>query len=410
MHLTLKGAVGILARPLLFFLYLVSGWIPRQPGRWVLGSWSGWRFADNSGALFEYINEINPADIEAIWISRDATIVDRLRARGYRACRPWSLEGLHACLTASVYLYDGLSKDINHWTSRGACHVLMHHGAGIKKVERAIEHPQHRLYQLFHGNLFQRFIWSLAIPWHHVRANFGIATSPENLAKSELNFGFRPGEQAITGLPRNDYIFRTPPVDPTDEDVIWLLEQKESQRPVFIYLPTFRDDPTHFSIPWQDLSEMSERLGITILIKPHLVDAQRKNRSSAVGCSRIHMAIGDGYLNRLFPLVDGLIGDYSSATFDFMLTGKPVVFFVPDIGQYQQYSRSLHYDYNEVTAGPKAQTVPELESAIAAALSAGVGDWADQYESVLARFHTYRDGQSSERSYREIRRFCYPVQ
>jgi len=403
MHLTLAGVIGVLGRPLLFLLYFVSGFIPRRPGRWVFGSWSGWRFADNSGALFEYINQVNPPNLEVIWISRDATIVDTLCARGYRAYLPWSPAGLHSCLTASVYIYDGLTRDINHWTSRGARRVLLHHGSGIKKVERAIQHPQHRLYQLFHGNVFQRVFWTLLIPWHHVRADFGIATSPDQVKTSEENYGLRPGSQAITGLPRNDCLFLEPPADPTDEDIVWLLAQKQAQRPVFFYLPTFRDDPTHYSIPWLDLNNMCERLGITILIKPHFVDAQRHHEKGAAGCSRIQLATGDSNLNRLFHFVDGLVSDYSSSTFDFMLTGKPVIFFVPDLDQYLHYSRSLHYDYDEVTAGPKAKTLPELESAIRAALSTGVGEWAAQYETVLKRFHTYRDAHSCERSYQKIR-------
>jgi hypothetical protein len=63
-------------------------------------------------------------------------------------------------------MYDTIPKDVNFWLSRGASLVLLRHGIGLKKIERAIDSPDHRLFKLFHGNRLQRFVYGLAMPWH----------------------------------------------------------------------------------------------------------------------------------------------------------------------------------------------------------------------------------------------------
>jgi len=208
MILTLEGALGVMLRPLLFILYFLSGFIARNPHRWVFGSWSGKRFADNGAAMFEYVVARDEPFVEPIWISRDAGVIRGLRNRGFAVYHPWSIKGMLACLTAGVYVFDGLTKDINHWLSRGARRILLRHGVGIKKVERAIEHPAHRLYKLFHGSARQRLVWSYLLPWHLVRPDLVVATSPDHVQQAQDYYGVSAEKVAITGFPRNDRLLR----------------------------------------------------------------------------------------------------------------------------------------------------------------------------------------------------------
>ncbi len=409
MKLNLSNLLSALARPLLFGLYFFSGFLPRNRTRWVFGSWSGWRFEDNAGALFEFLHERPDTvgnSIEVIWITRDPRIVERLTARGYQACLPWSPQGLWACLTAGIYLFDGLTKDINHWTSRGAIRILLHHGGGIKKVERAIETPGHHLYQMFHGNIVQRMLWTFLLPWHRVVPDYAIANSPAQIRQAIACYNVRVDQQSITGFPRNDCLF-DPPVDASDDpDVRWMRSQRNAGHPVFLYLPTFRDDASHFDDPMPMLDELCAKLDIRLVIKPHFVDEQRRNGKEHSAWKHIHVARADGYLNRLFPESDGLISDYSSVTYDYILTGKPVVFYVPDLDDYLTHSRTLFYDFNDVSPGPKARNPAELEKALRDVIESGHGQWDEMYQRVLAEFHAIRRPGASERVYQEIcRRF-----
>ena len=402
MKFWLENILGLLLRPLLFAVYFLSGFVPRKPDRWVIGGWSGKRFADNSAALFEHVTAHESDAIEAIWISSNANILTELRGRGFRAFHPWSFAGVHACLTAGVYAFDGLTKDINHWLSRGARRVLLRHGVGMKKIERAIEQPGHRLYQLFHGNLAQRTLWSYLLPWHLVRPDMLIATSPLHAAQGQEYYGVGPDRMAITGFPRVDRLMSADSDQPNEEVRAILENLALRDVPVYLYLPTFRDVPAGFEFPLEDMRAMAKRLGIILLVKLHYVDRERYQSFESDPDSGLQLIDAHIDPNLLFDAVDGLISDYSSVTFDFILTGKPVLFYVPDLEDYLRNSRTLYFNFNEITPGPRAQSVTELEAALRTVMDNGLGEWRGQYQAVLDRFHTYRDAGSSERTCKEI--------
>lgn len=392
-------------RPGLFLIYWVSGLLPRNPRRWVFGCWDGERFIDNAAALFSYAAALRESGVEPIWISRDAGIIRALRAQGHAACHAWSPSGIHACATAGVYVYSGLTKDINHWLSRGARRVLLRHGVGVKKIERAIDNADHHLYKLFHGTALQRLTWSYLLPWHCVRPDLALATSPEHARQGEVFFGIGAESIAITGFPRNDDLLAGRQT-PLPGDLQHALASARRQGlSVFLYLPTFRDDAAHSSFDWRELDAAAERSRILLVVKLHFVDAQRALGRDAGGLRHICMADPELDPNRLFLEVDGLVSDFSSVVYDFMLTRKPVIFYVPDYEQYVR-SRSLYFRFDEVTPGPKARNADELAAALADAVRNGRGNWADQYEQVLDRFHTHQRPGACERAYAEIiRRF-----
>ncbi|MDH3647972.1 MAG: CDP-glycerol glycerophosphotransferase family protein [Gammaproteobacteria bacterium] len=405
MVIDLKTLFGVLARPLLFLIYFLSGFFPRNRHKLVFGSWSGHRYTDNTGALFEYlIREGNPKP-SVVWISRESKIVRQLRERGLSAFHAWSPGGLLACLTAGIYVVDGLTKDINHWTSRGAQRVLLRHGVGIKNVERAIDSPSHHLYKLFHGNLFEKLFWRFLLPWHTIQPDFIIATSPEHARQAEVYYGVDSSRIEVTGFPRNDQLY-TNMADDIDAHVLhWLDESRQAGLPVFLFLPTFRDNQPRLPFSWIELNEIAQRVGVRILFKLHYVDDRR---GVAKGLPRqSHICLADASIApaSLFHKVDALISDYSSVIYDFMLTRKPIVFFVPDYEQYS-LSRSFFYDYETVTPGPKVTDMPGLEAALRNVTEHGHSKWAAEYERVLDKFHTFKDAGSCERTYAEILRRC----
>jgi len=396
-----RAIAGVIFRPFLFLLYFLSGYAPRDRNKIVFGSWSGYRYADNTAALFEYMLANGDPRLELVWISRDRRIVDRLRRQGVTAYRAWSLAGLGACLRAGIYVFDGLTKDINHWTSRGAQRVLLRHGVGIKKVERAIDWPSHRLYKLFHGNPLQKLLWRFLLPWHVVRPDLLIATSPDHARQAEVYYAVEPERIVVTGFPRNDQLQRGV-MENVDADVrVWLDESRELGMPVFLFLPTFRDHQTSQPFAWTKLNEIARRVGVRVLLKLHFVDDRRGVAKSLDNQS--HVRLADASINpaNLFGGVDALISDYSSAVYDFILTGKPLIFFVPDLDQYAG-DRGLYYDFATVSPGPKARDMNELEAALREVAEQGLGQWADEYARIVDKFHTYRDDRSCERTYRAI--------
>ena len=62
--------------------------------------------------------------------------------------------------------------------------------------------------------------------------------------------------------------------------------------------------------------------------------------------------------NEILSVTDVLISDYSSIFFDYLNTGKPVVFYIPDAGSFEEY-RGV-YASLENLPGPTAATLEEV--------------------------------------------------
>ena len=54
----------------------------------------------------------------------------------------------------------------------------------------------------------------------------------------------------------------------------------------------------------------------------------------------------------LYLAADMLVTDYSSAMFDFAVTGKPMVFYTYDLAHYRDDVRGFYFDLEEVAPGP----------------------------------------------------------
>lgn len=61
-------------------------------------------------------------------------------------------------------------------------------------------------------------------------------------------------------------------------------------------------------------------------------------------------------------ITDVLISDYSSIFYDFLATGKPVVFYIPDLEEYKNY-RGL-YLASEQLPGPCLTNIDEIGKVI----------------------------------------------
>jgi CDP-glycerol glycerophosphotransferase (TagB/SpsB family) len=98
----------------------------------------------------------------------------------------------------------------------------------------------------------------------------------------------------------------------------------------------------------------------------------------------------------LYLASDALITDYSSVMFDFSVTGRPMMFFVPDIEEYRGELRGVYFDLEDAAPGPLLHTQPEVVAAVRT-IEADVPLYATKYEAWRQRFNAHDDGHSSER-------------
>ncbi|GAA4267379.1 glycosyltransferase [Frondihabitans peucedani] len=137
-------------------------------------------------------------------------------------------------------------------------------------------------------------------------------------------------------------------------------------RRIVLYAPTWRG--ASFGAPSDDVAlllarvaDLQSRVGddFVVLLKTHQILERFVGSSPALGAVLVPGSIPT---NTLLGVVDTLVTDYSSIFFDFLATGRRIVFFAPDGAEYGS-SRGMYFDADELP-GP----VCTDESAVAEAI------------------------------------------
>ena len=88
--------------------------------------------------------------------------------------------------------------------------------------------------------------------------------------------------------------------------------------------------------------------------------------------------------------------DYSSAIYDFAVLERPILFFAPDVDDYDQQGRGLYEPYEALTGGSFHRTWESLLGAIVDAVGGGSGALAT-VRHVRAMARNRDDPGSTER-------------
>jgi CDP-ribitol ribitolphosphotransferase len=159
---------------------------------------------------------------------------------------------------------------------------------------------------------------------------------------------------------------------------------------IVLFAPTFRGNA---SVPEPiDLSfveDLSGRLGEDWMVLTKLHPHLQKHMGRAA-CPFP--------TERLLPVVDVLISDYSSVIYDFLLLERPIVFYAPDLAYYEQ-AEQFYIDYRREMPGEIVTLAEELPEAVRRAYQ------APQLERLRAFQETYMgacDGRALERLVREL--------
>ena len=395
---------ALLFRPIHFLLYALGGLMPRDEHRWVFGAWGGTRFGDNPAALFLHCHRRSgqPDSVKVAWITSDPTIKESLEAHDLPVYLRWSPAGIWWSLRAGVYVYSALPKDINYWLSRGARHVHLRHGIGIKRIARAMDVPEHRLYKLYYGTWWQRLLYSAAIPWNNTIPDLVFSTSDEHADQAPDYFGVTRDKVKVTGAPRLDRLAGADEPSMGGGTVFDFAELRTRHEKIFLFMPTGREKRDSSSFSWADLDRAARNAGVGVAAKLHPDDAPKAMSANELDQQLENVRFIDPRLDpvTLFHHVDGLITDFSSVAFDFLLLEKPIVYFVPNLTSYLS-ARSLIDDLDNLVAGPICTTIDELSLELKDSESSFV-DYHDRRATLKRRFHQYPAGGASDRVRGEI--------
>ncbi len=98
--------------------------------------------------------------------------------------------------------------------------------------------------------------------------------------------------------------------------------------------------------------------------------------------------------NELLPAVDILISDYSSIFFDFLSTGRPILFYVPDLADYSE-NRGLYIPMDKMP-GPVSESLEDIADYINNIEQIKI-DYADKYSEMFEWCCSKEDGNVADR-------------
>jgi CDP-glycerol glycerophosphotransferase (TagB/SpsB family) len=204
------------------------------------------------------------------------------------------------------------------------------------------------------------------------------------------------GRILALGYPRDDVLVG-PDAKRIRSDTRHRLGIAPGQRAV-LYAPTWRDDlATNFRAARDphhlDAEQAAATLGDDYVL---LLRGHRFHASRATTGSRVLDVTAYPDVNDLVLAADAAVLDYSSLRFDFALTGRPMVFLVPDLDSYDSRTRGFLWDFGETAPGPwvhdTAGVVAELRD-----LDALATRWAGPIAAFNTRYNELNDGHAAER-------------
>jgi CDP-glycerol glycerophosphotransferase (TagB/SpsB family) len=222
-----------------------------------------------------------------------------------------------------------------------------------------------------------------------------LSPNPPSTPRLRQAFSY-DGEVLESGYPRNDAL--TAP----DREVVRARVRQElgiaDDKTVVLYAPTWRDDREEM-VDYLDLVNFADELP-----NDHVLLVRGHSRTLAFGqdlqAERLVDVTSYPDVADLMLIADVLVTDYSSVMFDFAGTGKPIVFFTPDLAHYSTDLRGFYFDLLAEAPGAVVHEREGLRDAILAtrAESGGRGAAARaRADAWRERFTPLDDGHAGAR-------------
>jgi CDP-glycerol glycerophosphotransferase len=343
-------------------------------------SFAGRQYSDSPRAVHEEL-VARGTDLAQLWTVRDDQVAVPPTAR---AVRYGGAEWYEALATSRYVVTNSHLPD---WFERapGQTVAQLWHGTPLKRI--GFDAPDVR-----HAD--RQYLSRLARETPH----WTFLVSPNTFSTPVLRRAFRyEGEVLEAGYPRNDVLLRAR--EPVSAAVRRRLGLPAGRR-VVLYAPTWRDDQFHGAGRYRFVSRLDVEQVRRALGDDHVLLVRRHPNQ----VDEIPQA-GDGFvwdvstypdMADLLALADVLVTDYSSAMFDFAITGRPMLFFTYDLEHYRDNLRGFYVDFEDVAPGPLLATSAEVVAAVRDVEDVAAG-YAARYERFRARFCDLDDGKATER-------------
>lgn len=373
------------------FFYLLFKPLPTNDDLWVFTTYDGTGFAQN--AKYQFLYSVRQDDVQAVWVSKEPSVVRMLRDAGYPAYHYSSLKGKYVLFRAG-WLFITHTDPFRPYSGNSKI-VQLYHACNIKKF--GWDHHKstplwRRIYKRTIGNDYEYVV---------------VTSSKSPAENAQSAFRIAPDKILPLGYPRNDVLLRDIPdamlgIDARFQEIF---AELRSEGPLVCYMPTWNhgrpEEGQKFSANKIDLDGLERILdanGANLLIKQHpyssnVIDVREYDCISVIPESLdIYPFLKD---------VDVLVTDYSSVYCDFLLCNNSIVFYPYDLSSYKR-NRGLYYNYSDVAPGPVVKTATDLNHALKHTLSED--QFSRKRKLVREEFHDFENGYASKRIHSHITR------
>lgn len=353
---------------------------PVDPGAVLLQSYTGQSATDSPLAIHHALRRHRP-DLRLRWAVADrSTSVPEGAEPVLVRSREW-----YAALAASGAIVTNV--DLDRWfTKRPGQRVLQtYHGYPAKTMGIAAWEAKR-----FTPLRIQRQLRRTSGTWDLL-----LTPTPEMDVHYRREYRYH-GEILAAGYPRDDALVG-PEAERLREETRSRLGITAGKRAV-LYAPTWRDDlATNFRSAAMttafDVERAAEELGEDHVL---LLRGHRFHRRRGPAGARLLDVTGYPEVNHLILAADAAVLDYSSMRFDVALTGRPMVFLVPDLDRYTGGVRGFLFDFRDSAPGPLVSTTEEVVAELR-----DLDGLLRRHEADLARFNAmynaHQDGCAADR-------------
>lgn len=238
--------------------------------------------------------------------------------------------------------------------------------------------------------------------------NYLAAPSKDTYDLYQRFLGVTKDQYVITGMPRNDLLFK-------NGHSLKKLVNVNKKTKVIISMTTFKqsanmldskqEDPYALSVIYtqKELKELNEYLkqkNIIIIIKIHHL--QKTEVLTKLNLSQIKyiedkdLSDKDIQLYQLLGECDGMLSDYSSVTFDYALLNRPMAFFTNGIEEYKKTRGFLVDNILDYMPGHKIENIKDFYKFLDD-FDNGVDKYKKQREKINKIGNEHTDSKSCER-------------
>jgi CDP-glycerol glycerophosphotransferase (TagB/SpsB family) len=407
----IKNLLNLIKNTHRFLAYWLFALVPKKKNLWVFSGFKKDSYMDNSKYFFEYIIQNHP-EIDAVWLTKSRAIINKLKNDQMPVQKMNSLIGIWTMARANLAFSDHFKMsdyDNRYGFNAKTKFVNLWHGVGPKGMVPIGDNlpnttvPGVRLstdifiktQDSFFTKILKTIKYPFLAPFRELfEQYYGIVCTGEPFLKY-FAVPWRTPHKAhiLSGYPRNTKIYSN--------------KKTINENFEIIYAPTYR---WHKEDEWyminsfveniKALNDLLEEIDAHFVLRLHPHTWRSYNNEILKSISsfpRFSISNEKDIYSKLSEY-EMMITDYSSISYDFLITQKPIVYHAFDYDNYSITDCPFVMDYKSVCAGPIttnwSETIKEISH-----LYHNRNLYKDQREKVLEEFFpkTYNDIDNSLR-------------